>query len=130
MEIALVCYMSESTYWISKYIVDLEKKLNEYIKTNLEVYSILQHSFYMGILYYDKSGYDAMLARKVKYNKSKKYYEFDVKYLPNEFIENEIQHLNDRILEELLINLEKMVGDEKYHKVLLNCLNDFRATCS
>jgi hypothetical protein len=128
MKIALVCYVSTPTSWIVKHIVELESKLNFYIKNKIENFDQLNYSFYMGIIYVNQSNLNSMLPRKLKHNKVKKYYEFDALFVPNEFSHLQLNYLNKRIIDELLININKLEGDGDLHKELLNCIDNFYIT--
>ena len=82
MKIALVCYLSNPTYWVAKYVVELENNLNFYIRNELDHYDKLTYSFFMGILYVDSAFSSTTIPRKMKHDKLKKQYEFDVKNTP------------------------------------------------
>jgi hypothetical protein len=128
MKIAFVCYLSTPTYWVSKYVVELEDKLNYHIRNKLENYDKLTYRFFMGIMYVDSTFVNSTIPRKLRHNKLKKYYEFDVKFVPNEFNESNILSMHERIIDELLIVLQKLKGDGNLHERLISCVKDFKSS--
>jgi hypothetical protein len=128
MKISLVCSLSTSTFWVSKYVVELETELNYYISNKLKHYDKLTYSFFMVIMYVDSTFVNSTIPRKLRHNKLKKYFEFTTKFVPNEFNKGNVLSMYERIIDELLIVLQNLKGDGDLHESLIQCIKDFKVS--